>query len=312
MIIISKKTQSYESLVKLEQIEPKSWIDLINPTNEEIEMVAEKTKVMKDYLKAALDEDERPRFDTENDEILIILRVPYEIENASPSKVKTMPIGIIIKGDYIITTRLFDTNVINDFHESKIKSFFTSKKTRFLIQILSRTNYYFLKNLDKIENEIDKIEKKLVRSLKNQEVFLLFELQKMLIYFNSAIIANGHVFEHISKGKVIELYKEDDELLDDIIVENRQCLDMASNYSNILSSTLDAYTSVISNNLNDVMKFLTALTIILSIPTIIASIYGMNVNLPFQTNPYAFWIAIILSLFFSALMFSFFARKNWL
>jgi len=312
MIVIKKKTQKDQDIIELKSIESKLWIDIVNPTEKEIEEILEKTGIIKEHLMSALDENERPRFDIEDGEILIIFRVPYEIRSEPYLKVKTVPLGIIIKDDYIVTCHIPETNVIKNFHENKIKNFYTSKKTRFLIQILSRTNYYFIKYLDRIEDEIDKIERKLLKSLNNQEVFELFELQKMLIYFNSSIISNGHLLDQISKGKIVKLYKEDEELLDDIIVENRQCLEMAANYSNILSSTLDAYTSVISNNLNDVMKFLASLTIILSIPTIIASIYGMNVKLPFQSNEWAFLFTIILAIVFSVVFVVLFKRKKWL
>lgn len=311
MIKIIKKSQTDKSLVEFKEIKPGSWINLINPTQEEIEYVLNKTGVSKEHIVAALDEDERSRCDIESD-TLIIIRVPYELENNSSLKIKTVPIGIIITEDNIITVSLFETKILNDFYEDKVKRFYTTKRTRFLIQILSRTNFYFLKSLDKIENEINRIEAKLMKSLKNEEVIRLFELQKMLIYFNTAIIANGNVLENIFKGKVVKLYKEDEDLLDDIIGENKQCLDMTTTYSNILSNTLDAYTSVVSNNLNVVMKVLTSLTIILSMPTIVASLYGMNVSLPFQWSSMAFVYTLLISLFLSIVIAIVFIRKKWL
>lgn len=308
---ITKKSLNDKSITELKNIEPGSWIDLINPTQEEIEHIMDKTGVSKNRIRAALDEDERSRFDIEND-ILIIIRVPYELENTSNLKIRTLPVGIIITRDNIITVRLFETKTLNDFYEDKIKGFYTTKKTRFLIQILSRTNFYFIKSLDKIEAEINKIETKLMKSLKNEEVIRLFKLQKMLIYFNTAIIANGNVLENIFKGKVVKFYKEDEDLLDDIIAENKQCLDMTTTYSTILSNTLDAYASVVSNNLNVVMKFLASLTIILSIPAIVSSFYGMNVNIPFQKSPIAFMLTLLISLFLSTVIAIVFMKKKWL
>lgn len=312
MIIINRKIQTDENIAELKEIEPKSWIDLIKPTNEEIRYTLERTGVLREHLVSALDENERPRFDIEDNGVLIIVRVPYEFQKQSHFTVKTVPIGIIIKDNCIITVRSFETNVINDFHENKIKGFYTSKRTRFLIQILSRTNYYFLKYLDMIEDEIERIEKKLVKSLNNKDIFELFELQKILTYFNSSITANGHLLEQVSKGRIVKLYKEDEDLLEDIIVENRQCLDMVTNYIHILSNTLDAYASVISNNLNDVMKFLASLTIILSIPAIISSIYGMNVKLPLQNNPLAFVWTMLISLFLIIIVARLFVERRWL
>jgi len=312
MFKITKKSQSDPELNELEDIEPKSWIDLINPTKEELEYISNKTKVTKENLMSSLDEDERSRFDLDDNERLIIIRVPYEIKSESSLELKTIPIGIIITENHIITTCLFETNIMNDFYQDKIKNFYTSKKTRFLIQILSRTNYYFLKYLDKVETEIKRLEKKLMKSLKNEEVIGLFELQKMLIYFNSAIITNGYLLENIEKGKVVKLYKEDEELMEDIIVENRQCLEMAANFTTVLNNTLDAYASIVSNNLNDVMKFLASLTIILSVPMMISSIYGMNISLPFQESTFAFLFTILISIFITTIITIFFVKRNWL
>jgi magnesium transporter len=193
-----------------------------------------------------------------------------------------------------------------------IKKFYTTKRTRFLIQILSRTNLYFIKYLDKIDNEITKAETGLRRLLKNEEVVRLFELQKILTYFQTAILANGNVLEYIVKGRIVKLYEEDEDLVEDIIIENKQALSMTVTYSKILSNTLDAYASIVSNNLNVVMKLLTSLTIILSIPTIIASFYGMNVGLPFQESPLAFFYTLLISLFISAVIAMIFLKKDWL
>ena len=311
MMRIIRKNQSDEKITELKKIKPGSWIDLVNPTKSEIDLVIEKTGVSKNHIMTTLDEDERPRIDVDGN-ILVIIRAPYQLENNPTLKIKTVPIGIIITEDNIITVRLFEMKALNDFHGDKVKGFYTEKKTRFLVQILSRTNYYFLKNLDKIEAETNSIEAKLMTSLKNEEVIRLFELQKMLIYFNTSIIGNGNILESILKGKVLKLYKEDQDILDDIITENRQCLEMTTTYSSILSNTLDAYASVVSNNLNVVMKLLASLTIILSIPALISSFYGMNVGMPFQSDPMAFVYMILISVFLSIIVGMVFVKKKWL
>ncbi|MBL7169721.1 MAG: magnesium transporter CorA family protein [Candidatus Aenigmarchaeota archaeon] len=311
MIRIAKKGQTDETLIELESIKPGSWIDLVNPTKKEIKSVIQKTGVLQEHITTALDEDERPRFDVEED-TLIIFRVPYEVKMDSGLCIKTMPIGIIINDQHITTVHLSKTEVLNDFFENKIKDFHTTKKTRFLIQIMSRANFYFSKYLDKVESEINKIEGKLMKSLKNEEVIRLFKLQKTLIYFSTAIMANGNVLENILKGRVVKLYKEDEDLLGDIITENKQCLEMTTIFNNILSNTLDAYASVVSNNLNVVMKLLTSLTIMLSIPTIVSSFYGMNVDLPFQRSPMAFMMTLLISLFLSTIIAIVFMKKKWL
>jgi magnesium transporter len=301
-----------QSVVELDEIKPGCWINLIQPTKKEIKKIIEKTGISKQHLLTALDEDERPHFDKELTDNLIVFKIPLKTETQSKLKIKTIPIGIIITDNYFITIQLTSTELFKDFYEGNIKEFYTTKRTRFLIQILSRTNFYFLKYLDKIESEITKIESGLMRSLKNEEVIKLFELQKTLIYFHTAIMANGNVLESILKGRVVRLYKEDEDILDDIIIENKQSLEMTNTYNNILSNTLDAYASVISNNLNLVMKILTSLTIILSIPAIISSFYGMNINLPFQNNQMAFFYTLLVSFCISGLIALVFLRKGWL
>lgn len=199
-----------------------------------------------------------------------------------------------------------------DFYEKKVKNFSTSKRIRFLIQILSRANYYFVKYLDKIEDEIDRTEVTLMQSMRNKDVIHLFNLQKTLIYFNRAILANGIVLDNIFKGRVVKLYEDDKELLDDIITENKQSLEMTTTYYNILNNTIAAYSSLVSNNLNSVMKLLTSLTIIMSIPVILASLYGMNVRLPLQDNPSAFAFMLLLSLLMSTVITIIFIKKKYL
>ena len=311
MMRIVGKTQTDEELIELKTIERGCWINLVKPTKKEIALVIKETGILKDHLVAALDEDERPRYDIEKD-TLIIFRVPQEIKTNSTLKIKTIPIGVIITRDYFVTVGLSDAKVLDDFYENQIKRFYTTKRTRFLIQILSRTNFYFLKYLDRIDNEITKAEIGLRRLLKNEEVVRLFELQKILTYFQTAILANGNVLEYILKGRVVRLYSEDEDSVEDIITENKQALSMTITYNKILSNTLDAYASIVSNNLNVVMKLLTSLTIILSIPTIVASLYGMNVSLPFQGSSMAFFYTLLISFFISAVMAVIFLKKDWL
>jgi len=312
MIEIMKKAQRDESVARLDKAVPGCWINLIGPTEDEVRQVVAETGVQKQHITAALDEDERPHFDKETKDTLIVFRVPVETPEESELRIRTMPIGIIITEDHFITVHLSSAKLFKDFFEGSIREFYTTKKTRFLIQILSRTNSYFLKYLNRIENDIDRIEKGLMKSLKNEEVIKLFELQKALIYFQTAILANGNVLESILKGRVVEMYEEDEDLLETIINENKQTLDMTVTYSTILSNTLDAYASVVSNNLNVVMKLLTSLTIVLSIPAIVSSFYGMNIGLPLQADPIAFLYILLVSFFISVSVALMFLKKGWL
>ncbi|MCD6215984.1 MAG: magnesium transporter CorA family protein [Candidatus Aenigmarchaeota archaeon] len=310
MIKIFKKNKA--RVYELKKISNGSWISLINPTEEEIEYISKKLKVPKDFLTSVLDEDEKPRIEKEDGVTLVVFRVPYKKYISNKLKITTLPIGIIITKKNIITICLKENKIIDDFTEGKIKLFSVDKRIRFTLQILARANHYFIKYLNDIEKEINKTEKSLMKSLRNKEIISLLQLEKILVYFNTSTVGNDNVLEKISKGKIINLAEEDEDILEDIIIETRQAILMSKIFSNILSSTMDAYTSVISNNLNIVMKFLASITIILSIPTIVASIYGMNVKLPLQTNPHAFFITLLISLILSGSLAYIFAKKNWL
>ena len=311
MIKIVKKRLNEKRIVDLEDIASGCWINLQIPSEKEVDYVVEKTGVSKELIKSTLDENERPRFDIEKD-VLVIFRVPCEKNENSDVSLETIPIGIIVTSDHVITSSLMETDTLKDFYKNKVKDFSTLKKTRFLIQILSRTNHYFVEYLIKIEDEIDKTEDMLMESMRNKDLIRLFDLQKTLIYFNRAILANGVVLDNILKGRVVELYEDDQDLLDDIIIENKQSLEMTTTYYNILNNTIAAYSSLVSNNLNAVMKLLTSLTIIMSIPTILASLYGMNIRLPLQNNPLAFALMLLISLLMSTVIAIVFIKKKYL
>jgi len=213
-----------------------------------------------------------------------------------------MPLGIIITENQIVTVSLNENYVINDFIERKNKTFYTYKKTRFLLQILYKTSKLYLQYLRHIDKTSDKIECKLHKSLKNQELIQLLELEKSLVYFSTSLKSNEIVLEKIQRFNPVKLYPEDTELLEDVIIENKQAIEMANIYSNILTGTMDAYASVISNNLNIVMKFLTSVTIIMALPTMVASFFGMNVDNPLENVPHAFAIIFLLTMFFSVIL----------
>ncbi len=205
----------------------------------------------------------------------------------------TIPLGIILIGDSIVTICLKDSPIIRDFIENKVKTFYTFKKTRFILQILYRNAIKYLQYLKQIDKESSRIENELHKSMKNKELIQLLALEKSLVYFSTSLKANELVLEKLMRQENIKNYPEDAELLEDVIIENKQAIEMARIYSDILSGTMDAFASVISNNLSIVMKFLASVTIVMAIPTMIASFFGMNVLVPLGSNPYAF--AYILS-----------------
>lgn len=309
MLQIFKSTDA--GMIALEEVENGAWINLVNPGKNEISYVSEKLSIPVEHITAALDEEERARieFDEERTVVLIDTPVP-NIEAQEGGVYYTVPLGIIITDKNIVTISLRENYIINNFVERKIKSFYTFKKTRFFLQILYNNSKLYLRYLRNIDKTSGLIENRLHKSLRNKELIQLLELEKSLVYFSTSLKSNEMVLEKIQRSNPIKMYPEDSELLDDVIIENKQAIEMANIYSNILSGTMDAYASVISNNLNIVMKFLTSVTIVLSIPTMIASFFGMNVDVPFENNPHAFTIIFIISMFFAIIMALTMARKE--
>ena len=273
-----------------------SWISLIHPTAAELAQVSRDYKIDLDHLKAPLDEEERSRIEVEDDYTLIIVDIPVTEERKEKEYFLTIPCGIILTNEVIITVCLMETPVLTDFRDGRVRNFWTFKRTRFILQILYRNASLYLQYLRTIDKKSDEVEKQLHISTKNQELIELLELEKSLVYFSTSLRGNEPVLEKLLKIEKIKQYPEDEELLDDVIIENKQAIEMADIYSNILSGTMDAYASVISNNLNIVMKVLAVITIVMSIPTMIASFWGMNVPVPLADSPYGFAILVIASL----------------
>jgi len=301
MLQIYKSTDT--GMKTLDQVEDGAWVNLVNPDEQEILHVSNSLNIPVDHLKAALDEEERARIEVDEGCTVVLIDVPVPNTNLQEGGIYyTIPLGIIINDKNIVTVSLKENYVIKDFVERKIKSFYTFKKTRFLLQILYKNSKLYLQYLRNIDKASDKIECRLHKSLKNKELIQLLELEKSLVYFSTSLKSNEIVLEKILRSTPVKMYPEDTDLLEDVIIENKQAIEMANIYSNILSGTMDAYASVISNNLNIVMKFLTSVTIILSIPTMVASFFGMNVDVPFEHNPHAFAIIFSITMFFSAIL----------
>jgi magnesium transporter len=309
MLQIFKSTDS--GLVTLDQVEDGTWINLTNPIEQEILSISESLNIPVEHLKAALDEEERSRIEVDEGCTVVLIDIPVPNANLQDGGIYyTIPLGIIITDRNIVTVSLQENYVISSFIERRIKSFYTFKKTRFLLQILYKNSKLYLQYLRRIDKASDKIESKLHKSLKNEELIQLLELEKSLVYFSTSLKSNEIVLEKILRSTPVKMYPEDTDLLEDVIVENKQAIEMANIYSNILTGTMDAYASVISNNLNIVMKFLTSATIVLSVPTMVASFFGMNVDVPFEYNPHAFVIIFIISLVSSTILALTMLRKQ--
>ena len=269
-----------------------TWINVEAPTVDEIEYISRTFQIAPEDLRAGLDEEERAHINTEDNYTTIIVDVPIKDEEGIHEYV-TIPMEIIINNNFIMTICLKKIDLIQDFVTGKVRSFYTFKKTRFILQLLYKNASYYLQYLRLIDKAGNRIEQELSKSMRNKELIQLLELEKSLVYFTTSLRANEMVLEKMMRMENIKQYPEDKDLLEDVIIENKQAMEMASIYSSILSETRDAFASVISNNLNIVMKTLTSLTIILSIPTMIFSLFGMNVPLPFMHNPQALLYILI-------------------
>ena len=281
-----------------------SWINVVNPDSDDLQIVSMVTEIPTDVLKMALDTEERSRVEIEDDYVFVVINIPIILEADSYD---TLPLGVFITPDFIVTVCLQETDVMKAFTQNKYPLFYTFKKTRFLFQILFRTATLFLRYLQQINHRTDDIESILRHSMRNREFFMLLELQKSLTFFASALRGNGAVMEKLlrlrrnqSLHHLLKLYEEDEDLLEDVIIENKQAIEMVEMYSNILMNMSDTFASIISNNLNIVMKFLASITIILSVPTTIFSLWGVNVPLPFQENEWGFFLVITIAMICSA------------
>ncbi len=306
MISIYKTME--DELTVMDKIEEGCWISVTRPTAEELERLEKETRIDIDDLRAPLDDEERSRIELEDHYNMILVDIPSLDEK---DRYVTIPLGIFMTKEMIVTVCLEETPVLKAFQNKRVREFYTFKKTRFVFQILYRNATSYLRYLRIIDRKSEQIEEKLHVSQKNSELIELLELEKSLVYFTTSLRSNEVVLEKLLRTERVKKYPEDEDLLEDVIIENKQAIEMANIYSGILSGTMDAFASVISNNLNIVMKFLATVTIVLSIPTMIASFFGMNFdNIPLGHAPGGFFTIIILTLVVSGVVALFFRKKN--
>lgn len=301
MLKISKTFEDRLLELGKDNIESGAWLSLIKPTAEELLITENITKAPKDFVRAALDPEESSRIEIEDDHILVLINVPVDHEDR-PGEYDTLPLGIIVTPDYFVTICQEYNEVLHSFTESRYRYFGTYKRTRFLFQILYHSALLFLKDLRQMAKKSDKIEQDLRLSMKNEELFQLLDLQKGLTYYSMSLRSNRVVVERLLRlcantqvNHLIKFREEDEELLDDVRVEYDQAIEMAQIQTVVLARMMDAFASVISNNLNMVMKFLASVTIVMAIPTMIASFFGMNVPVPWTSQPFGFYIVGIVA-----------------
>ena len=300
-------------LEKLTSFESGCWINLVEPNQNEINEISELLNLDVDSIKAALDEEERSRIEVEDNHTLILIDIPIDESDASSSHYSTIPLGIIMLDNAILTVCTAQTKIINDFIVGHIKDFYTFMKTRFLLQILYKNATYYLLYLRIINKMTTIIEREIYNSMQNKELIQLLELEKSLVYFSTSLKAIELVLNKMVRTPSIKRYDEDEDLLEDVIVENRQALEMATIYGDILSRIMDAFSAIISNNQNTVMQFLTVVTLIMAIPTIVSGFFGMNVpGIPFANNPNGFWITMLITCIICLIITFFMSRKKLL
>ncbi|MCI7473887.1 MAG: magnesium transporter CorA family protein [Clostridiales bacterium] len=280
-------------MTKLDAVQDGCWVNLTYPSEDELNTVAVTLGVEPSFLRAALDEEETSRIDTEEGQTLIIIDAP-SVEKDDAVVYSTLPLGIIVTEKHIITVCLKETSILKDFQDGLVRNADTQKRTQFILYMLLQVAKRFLQYLKQIDKIYNYMERQLYKSQRNKELIQLLDLEKSLVYFNTSLKANEVTLEKILRGRIITLYEEDHDLLEDVLIEVRQAIEMANIYSSIISGMMDAFASVISNNLNVIMKVLTSITILLTIPNIFFSFYGMNVaNLPLDQF---WWFPLVLSL----------------
>lgn len=299
--------------VEIDKPENGIWVNLVPPLkDEEFNELSDVLDIPIEFLRDSLDIDERPRFEIEDNVRFIVLKTPTDNNsfNDSDAFYITIPICIILTHNHIVTVNSFDNGAIKKFLNTFEKRH-PDKRSMMVLKVFEKVVHTFMDHLKEINHRRNIYEQKLYDSNRNEELLHLMRIQKSLVYFVTALRSNELLMLKIERTNFLGLNDEEREFLNDLIVDTSQALEMANVYTNILSSTLDAFASIISNNLNNVMKRLTSITIILSLPALVAGIYGMNVDIPYQHTPHAFYIPIILSLIVSVVIAGYFMKKKW-
>ena len=286
------KNLNNDVMQEMPAILEKSWIDLVNPTDDEVEQVSFVTGISEDMIKAALDEEETARSEVDEGNTIFIVDIPVLEEGENSFVYSTLPMSVIYNNKYIVTVSLKENSIIKDLISGRIKDNSTERPVKFLLNFLYKNASRFLQYLKQIDKTSHRVQAELHRSMKNKELIQLLDLENSLVYFSTSLTANEKVFERIDKIEQVHKNEDYQDLFEDVLIENKQAIEMCNIYRDILSGTMDAFASVISNNVNIVMKMLTVITIIITIPTLIASLWGMNVPVPFQNSKYGFFIVV--------------------
>ncbi|MBK7957409.1 MAG: magnesium transporter CorA family protein [Bacteroidetes bacterium] len=304
-------------LTTIPALEPGCWVNIYPPTSHEaIRALSNELQIDIDYFTDALDIDEQSRYDTDDDTEFILLKTPIRNENLIDSKAIfiTIPISIVRKRDIIITTSLYKNPVIDSFLNPNIKQFDLKDHTKFILNIFEKNVYYYLYYLKQINIQINAFEKEMLHASRNKDFADLLNIQKSLIYFVTNLRANDLMIMKMKRMDYLKIKNDEhkEEMLEEIMIDNSQAVEMSDVYTRILNSTMEAVSSIISNNVNTVMKRLTGVTIVLMVPNLISSFFGMNVHMPFAESHWGFLIICNISLMFSMIITYFLIKNKWM
>jgi magnesium transporter len=308
MLNIYKTTP--EGLETLENATNGCWIKATDPNPEEIE----KLKIWgvdPELITYSLDQDEMARVERDEGYTLILLRIPHFQGETHDIPYSTIPMGIIIKDNLIATICRHESQITNILTNGKYRGFKTAKRYRFVLYVLLETATRYLTYLREINRAVDHVEDQLQKSTRNRELLQLLKYQKSLVYFTTALHSNEVMMERLQRMRMFNQYEEDEDLLEDVITENQQAIQVTNINAEILSGMMDAFASIISNNLNVVMKALAAITIVINVPAIVAAFYGMNVQLPGENHPLAFLTVFGISILLSGIAVIVFYKRDW-
>ncbi len=300
------------ALERLESYQAGCWVNVVSPTQSELNHLSQNHGVPMDYLFYSMDHDERPRFERDGEFILIVMQTSFDFGETADVPFDTLPLGIIHTPAAIVTVSTATNPVLEEFKAGRVRDLNTVKRNRFTMQIFFRVAQRYLIDLKQINRQVDAIETKLETSTRNRELLGLLRYEKSLVYFQTALKANELMMERIRRDRVFEMYPDDHDLFEDVLIENLQAIEMTDIATNILVSMMGAFASVVSNNVNAVVKVLTVATIMVAIPTWITGVFGMNVPLPLEVKPWAFWLIIGLCGVSAVAMLLWFRLKRWL
>jgi len=307
MLTIYKTTE--QGLEQLDSMANGTWVKAIDPTPEEIQKLVD-WGIDLDYINYSLDLDEMPRMERDEDYTFILIRIPHR-QPESDIPYTTIPLGIMIKGNTIVTICKYDKEMFKILANGKYRLLKTGKRYRFALYIFLETATRYLMHLREINRMTEAIEDQLQKSTRNREVLELLKYQKSLTYFATALRSNEVMMERVQRTQIFNYYEDDQDLLEDVLTENQQAIQMTNINTEILSSMMDAFASIISNNLNGVMKALAAITIIINVPAVVAAFYGMNVTLPGEGHRHAFLIVLGIAFSLTALATFIFYKRDW-